>query len=368
MDVKLTNVKLEDVPGPAQGAGPAEARDLIAQVAADLYGRPLAELLPLVAQELTFDLEGAPETFGNCFRCALIADLEGYYLTTDEGALASDALSFCKPDYITQRLRLVPLRRGHPKPSSLRFRLEVGNETDKTKTVYSGDLELTAGELTQPLFNNTIGLLDLQPGEKVVVEDITLARGRGKLNAAAAYAVRGFSRPHREKLPHADVYGQPDGAGQRSGFATSSLTTPARGVTVGATFAAALPGSREGLRAPYEVATNLAGRLRTIKQVLNSDDSRAGSSWQVTENGGVAKGLLRLDEGVALVRMLAHEIATGVPDLQFVGVRRPDHGAGLTLQIHHAVAADELHKLATDAADRLIKNLESVAAQARKFF
>jgi hypothetical protein len=144
------------------------------------------KLLPLLNSYVSIEFKGITIAYINAFRRTSIDEVQGYALqvpvdmdwseTTDE---------FMLPQFVTQRISLISLKPNLGTDyGSIRFNLDVKNDTYEIMNVYSKDLKLIAGNLSEVIFNPMYIICVLQPGKRIVINDIYITTGFGKDNTA----------------------------------------------------------------------------------------------------------------------------------------------------------------------------------------
>lgn len=342
------------VPGGAAGDAAGAAGDAAGAAAAGA-DRPHFRL-PLAQEKVRIEIAGVPTAVANGLRRVLKDEMRGRCLTFDrEGFKREESTDrFMDHDFVLTRMRMIPLRPQIPEQvvKNLRLSLFAENTSDNVMTVYSGDLVVAQGDLSEPLFNPTHELAFLQPGCTLRIDDIYLAEGFGRQDAAFIVAVRTVSRPlDLEEVPRAETHDSGGKATEQSGFTESSLVANPRRHEISAFFPAVPEGGHVSLVAVCDACAVVMERLRFIQGVLQTPGAtqRASNAYYLTsaEDGGRTKGILGIrDETDTIGNILARSVYELAPDISFVGYTCIPHESVMKLTVIHAVAeADEIRKI-----------------------
>lgn len=167
--------------------GATSVKDLIPDVPA--YARNLMPKSALVQQEFSFELHGANIAIANGLRRVI----ESGVLVKSLFAAQEDIESndpFVIPEYIAQRIRLIPCRQNVP--LSAIFAVDLINNTADIMEVLAGNIlgeNNEAKSAKTPYFDDTITLTDLNPNKFLKIKKITVMQGRG-------YDYGGFTVAH----------------------------------------------------------------------------------------------------------------------------------------------------------------------------
>jgi DNA-directed RNA polymerase subunit L len=377
--VHRVDITREEIDLEHKTAGAEVAAALAEVVGLASPGRGAGFRLPMAKEKLTVELHGVPAAVANALRRTLKDELRGRCLTFDGGDLDREASTdpfMADDDFVRTRVRMIRLR---PQISEvvvkgLRFALDAENKTATVMSVYSGDLVIVEGSLTEPLFNPTYEIASLQPGKTLRINNIRIAEGFGNQDAAFMVAVRGVSRPlDIAKLSHAETHVPGGGATQQSGYAVSSLVANARKHLV----TAILPAVPAGRGATAMVILDACGlimkRLRYIQGVLEGARiraaQRAGASthrsanafFLVTPDGPNTKGVLGVrNETDTIGNLIARSVYELMPDIGFVAYTCVPHEKMMRLTVSHAVSEpSEIELIVT----RAVKHAYAIFSQ-----
>lgn len=195
--------------------------------------RSVSSFLLLVPVEASLELRDVPVPVANSFQRLLGCELPGCRLVLpDHGYSLNSTDPFMSCQYLQLRLRTVPLNLhiSSTAVENVRFGLKYENRSERAVEVRLGDLSVTRGSLTAPIFNPHLILGTVQPGKTLYLEDIRIVRER---HAAAPVAVRTRQTPL--DVPEIPMPAAPDSEASleeylgrlkvatRSGYAKSSL-------------------------------------------------------------------------------------------------------------------------------------------------
>jgi len=157
--------------------------------------------LPLVNTYVSIEMKGIATAYINAFRRTSIDELMGYALQVpidNDWRDTSDL--FMLPQFVVQRISLIPLKNTlNIDINNIKFELVAENISDtNVLSVYSKDLKVTIGKLSEPIFNPTFKICILQPKQKISIKNIYITTDTGKDNAA-------FQRVRFAAYKHLDI-------------------------------------------------------------------------------------------------------------------------------------------------------------------
>jgi DNA-directed RNA polymerase subunit L len=258
---------------------------------------------------------------------------------------------FMLPQFVNQRLALIPLRAQIPADvtNRLRLRLDVTNRTASTLAVYAGDLEVTEGAMPEPLFNPTFKLAFLQPGKRLVINGIHISTGYGRDNGA--YLVARNARYRHLDLPEYSVeetHAAGGVAADASGYKVSSLAANPRHHLLSATLAATAADLGEVRAVFADACANVKDRLRLIANTVErrpeaSADVGAGFAGHrgvqytvVQLEAGLSEGILQVPgETHTIGELLKRAVFELTPDIANVSYIVVSHENRLVLSLRH---------------------------------
>lgn len=339
-----------------------EIAEALAAIAPGAAAKGAQFRLPLAQERVRIEVDGVPTAVANGLRRVLKDEMRGRCLTFDrEGFKREESTDrFMEYDFVRTRIRMIPLcpQISEQVVKNLRLSLFAENTSDVTMVVYSGDLTVTGGEMSEPLFNPTHELAFLQPGCTLRIEDIYIAEGFGRQDAAFIVAVRTVSRPlDLEEVPRAETHTPGGKAAEQSGFVESSLVANPRRHEISAYFPAVPAGGNVSLTAVCDACAVVIQRLRFVQSVLQAPSAAqhtSANAYYLTaaEDGGRTKGILGVrDETDTIGNILARAVYETAPDISFVGYTCIPHESTMKLTVIHSVAeVDEIKKIIERAA------------------
>jgi DNA-directed RNA polymerase subunit L len=301
---------------------------------------------PLAPEQVELRLAGVPTAVANGLRRALTDEIRGRCLTFDHADFDRKGTTerFMDFNFVRTRVRMVPLRPQIPEElvQGLRLALRAENPTDGVLTVYSGDLLVVAGgPLAAPLFNPTHELAFLQPGRTLRIENIRLAEGYGRHDAAFTVGHRAVTRPlDLEEAPRGATHTAAGEARELSGYAESSLTANPRQHLLQVDFAAVPPGGQASLMVVVDACAELQRRLHRVRVVVEGARAAAAAGGDEGEGrrpadayflttpseGGRVKGVLGVrGETDTMGNLLARLVYELQPDVAFAHYTCTEH-------------------------------------------
>ena len=327
--------------------------------------------LPLINEIVAIELSGIPVAVVNAIRRAVKDEIRGRCLTFDHEGFDRNTSTdpFMEDNYIRTRIQMIRLRPQIPEAlvKNLRFALDAVNNTDRTISIYSGDLVVTAGNLTEPIFNPTYEIAFLQPGRTLRITDIRIIEGFGYQDAAFMVGVRATSIPlDLEEVPREETHNSSGKAVEQSGFLESSLVSNPRRHMLTVCIPAVPPGGRASITVLIDTCSAIMERLRIIQKVLEATRSRAisgvaeGSTHRtanayflVTPDGSRMKGVLSIrNETNTIGNLIARSIYELMPDIGFTVHSCISHEKNMKLTVVHEVSeSSEIESIITRAVD-----------------
>jgi DNA-directed RNA polymerase subunit L len=292
--------------------------------------------LPLAKEKVSFVLAGVPAAVPNAIRRAVRDEIRGRCLSFELDDYVREKTSdpFMLYEFVRERIRLIPLR---PQVSesvvkTLRLGLYAKNHTGNVMTVYSGDLQITQGALSAPLFNPTHEIAFLQPGRTLCIKNIRLVEGQGSEEDDAAFLVgaRSTSIPlDLKRYPRKETHMPGGSKVAQSGFVQSSLVSNPRRFRVSVYFPAVPKGGRASLTVLVDTCGTIMARLRFVQKVLRETLSRlsaggsaprgASASFLISAEKGRTMGTLSVrGETDTIGNLITRAIYELTPDISYV--------------------------------------------------
>lgn len=263
--------------------------------------------LPLSNTYVTIEIKGIPTAYINAFRRTSTDEMIGYCLQIpNDNDWKETTDKFMLPQFISQRMSLIPLKPNIDDFSNIKYDLIVENLENKIKTVYSRDLKLVSGKLQEPIFNPTFKICQLQPGSKIAIKNIYIASGYGKDNIA-------FQRVRCAAYKHLDIEQydtkethEPNGRfTDFSGYKVSSMiANPEHHIYTG--IITATNNNKAEIKSIFiDVCANIKGRLMYILSYIESTANNESSSQ------GIEYSIFQLTEGTyECILQIANETHT----------------------------------------------------------
>lgn len=280
--------------------------------------------LPLANTYVSIEIKGISTAYINAFRRVSIDEMTGYSLqvpvdmdwkdTTDE---------FMLPQFVIQRISMIPLKINIGNDfSKITFDLIVKNDTSSVMSVYSSDLKLITGKLSEPIFNPTFKICILQPGRKISIHGIYIGSGIGKDNAAFQQ-VRCGAYKHLDipQYDHKETHEINGKVADFSGYKISSMLSNPTHHLYTCILTATNNDPAEIKTVFIEVCTNIKERLRYILSYIESTITNESNSkgieyviYQLTE--GTYEGILQINgETHTIGELIKRTIYELIPDI-----------------------------------------------------
>lgn len=280
--------------------------------------------LPLVNTYVSIEIKGISTAYINAFRRTSIDEMTGYALqipvdmnwteTTDE---------FMLPQFIIQRIAMIPLKLNIGNElNKITFDLNAENNTTNIMNIYSKDLKLITGKLSEPIFNPTFKICVLQPGRKISIKGIYIGTGLGKDNIA-------FQRVRCAAYKHLDIqqYSRKDthelngSMADYSGYKISSMVSNPRHHLYTGIIVSTNKDTAEIKTLFIDICINIKERLRYIlsfiESTINNESSSQGidySTFQLSE--GIYEGIIQITgETHTIGELIKRTIYDLIPDI-----------------------------------------------------
>jgi len=229
--------------------------------------------LPLVNTYVTIDIEGIPTAYINAFRRTSLDELQGHALQVPiDNDWRETTDLFMLPQFVIQRISLIPLKNMlNIDFNTIKFELIAENLTVNVLPVYSRDLQLVSGKLSEPIFNPTFKICVLQPNCRISIKGIYIGTDIGKNNIA-------FQKVRCATYKHLDIaeYDKKDThayEGQQidnSGYKISSMLANPQHHLYSCIIPATNENKEEIVSIFIEVCINIKRRLQTILSYIES--------------------------------------------------------------------------------------------------
>ena len=334
---------------------------------------------PLAPSEVSVEVRGVPTALVNALRRTLLDEMPWMALRPagpNFGAGTTEVHML--PQFVHERISLLRLRPGIPDEVAdrLTFGLDVQNSGPATLTVYAGDL-IVAGELSAPIFNPTVAIATVEPGKRLVLENIRIARGSGRAHAmfnvacAAAYT-------HLDIQQHSDDEMRIEGgaAVDLCGYLVPSTVANPRHHRLRFTVPATTEDASETFSVFIDACSDLLGRLSSVEHLVAplpagaarsrraEPDATAGLSITKGKNSGEFHALLRIPGEThtigELVRRYTYELGFGA-GLECATYQISTNGDVVTIEVVHVGDVANLLASAVRAASAAVSAIRHSA-------
>lgn len=332
--------------------------------------------LPFISVRVEVELRGVPTAVANALRRVLCDEMRGRCLIAEKPPTTSGTTDpFMLDQFVQNRISMIGLRARIPDDivRTVRFAIDVRNDTASVMTVYSGDLKVSSGSLGDPIFDPTYEIAIVQPGQVLRVEDIRIEEGFGRDFAAYQVCVRTYLRHlDLKEVPKKETHEEGGKSCDESGFVESSLIANPRHHVVGFT----LPIVPDGAAGVDDVKTvladacrNIKERLRLVQSVLESEASTASSAAPKSGSGvsftlidleaGLSEGILRVKgETHTIGVLLNRSVYESVPDISFCSYLCIQHEGEMRLTVRHSSDVQDIILKATKQAYAMIDTIQ----------
>lgn len=321
--------------------------------------------LPLAESRVEIELKGVPTAVVNALRRVVTDEMPGRSLQVPADGFVTEETTdlFMLPQFVVGRINQIPLRPQIPADivNNLRLSLDVTNRGASTLAVYTGDFEITAGTMPEPLFNPTFKVAILQPGKRLVVRDIRIMSGYGRDNGAYIVARRAaYEHLDIPQYPNDETHKSTGSKVDESGYKQSCLVANPRHHRLTATLPATSANSAETLAVFADACGNIQDRLRLIATAIERrGDSAAGGfahrgvQYTVVQlEGGLVEGILQVPgETYTIGELLRRVVYELTPDIANVKYLIVSHENRLNFTIRHT---EDVTRILTSAIQHAI--------------
>ena len=292
--------------------------------------------LPLANTYVNIEIKGIPTAYINAFRRTSIDEMPGYALQVPQDMDWKDTTDeFMLPQFVIQRISLIPLKPNLGSDfSKIVFDLIIENTAPTVLSVYSKDLKLVSGKLSEPIFNPTFKICILQPGRKISIKGIYISTGIGKDNSAYQRVKCGAYK-HLD-IPQYDYKETHLSNGSKvdfSGYKISSMEANPKHHIYSCILTATNGDVAEVKTLFIDVCNNIKERLRYILSYLESTITKESSSvgieysiFQLTE--GSFEGILQITGETStigeLIKKTIYDLIPDVMNVKYVIVSHED--------------------------------------------
>ncbi len=294
--------------------------------------------LPLTNAYVELEVKNISLAFINAIRRVITDEMLGYALTVDFSCFDTVKTTdvFMLPQFVNQRIELMPLKPTVYKEDikNLEFKLDKENKTTSIMSVYSGDLTIVKGKLSQTIFNPTFKICILQPNKRIVINNIKITSGYGRNNAK--YMVARCGTYHHLDIPmySDDEINKQDGvAHDLSGYKISCMVSDPRHHLLSFTIPAC---SNINEIKPIIVMAfiNIKDRLNNVLQAISDTQSKCNITYNVIKVEGVNEGNLQiLGETHTIGELLKRSVYDFDKDISYVAYNIVPHENRLNFTI-----------------------------------
>ena len=280
--------------------------------------------LPLATANVEFEIKNVSVSVINAIRRTIIDEMTGYYMQLSEDSISPLTTDkFADHQFINNRINTIPLCYLIPPEiiKNLKLHIDVTNTSSEALFIHSGDLVATGVELTYPIFNPTFNLFTVQPGKRVVINDIFINSATGKDFAAANIACRAtYKHLDIPEYSKSDTHTSEGEHNNFSGYKTSTLVSNPKhhlfNVLIPATTEHNV--NEEVSSIFIDVCDNIISRLRIILLYIeNSNKETEGIQLTLLElPSGITKGILIIPgETHTIGNLITKSISEIEPDI-----------------------------------------------------
>lgn len=253
------------------------------------------DYLPLVNTHVSIEIKGLSTAYINAFRRTSIDEMVGYALQVPNNINWNETDDeFMLPQFVVQRISLIPLKLNLGNDyNKITFDLIAENNGTTVMSIYSKDLKLVTGKLSEPIFNPTFKICILQPGRKISIKGIYIDTGLGKDNIVYQ-RVRCAAYKHLD-IPQYDYKDThlPDGKmSDYSGYKISSMESNPKHHIYTCIIPATNKDNTNITSLFTDVCNTIKERIRYILSYIESTISNESSSQ------GIEYSIFQLSEGI----------------------------------------------------------------------
>lgn len=327
--------------------------------------------LPLGPSNVEIELKNVPTAVVNGLRRVVTDELPGYALSVPADGFDIEQTTdvYMLPQFVNKRISLLALRTQISDKiiSTLRLKLDVSNTSTAVLAVYSGDLEVVTGKITEPLFNPTTKLCTLQPGKRIVINDIRITSGLGRNDAIYNVACHtSFKHLDIPQFTDDEIRAKNGIAAEQSGYTVSSLiSNPSHHVLM-----ACLPATTARIsevRATFaDACAVIKGRLRLIGTTVErkSDTPSGGFAHRgvqytvVNLEDGLTEGVVRVPgETYTIGEIMRRTIFDLTPDIVNISLIVESHNNVMILTVRHT---SDVTSIIMSAVDHAISTFDAI--------
>lgn len=245
--------------------------------------------LPLMPTKISFEIKNASTAVVNALRRTAINEMTGYALKIPNNGIDIEQTTdlFIIKTFVEKRVSYLRLKTKLPSEmiDKLRLSLDVTNETTSSMDVYASSLK---PNMPIPIiFSPTVRLAFLQPGKRLVINDIYISNGIGRDNAIYNNACCcAYTHLDIEQYSDEDQRLKGGAAVDESGYKMSCMVADPRHHL----FSAMVPATIEAIEAKQiiiDAAVSMKDRLRMIV-----------SSMDMKGKNNIQYAVEKLDEGL----------------------------------------------------------------------
>ena len=297
--------------------------------------------LPLATSKVEFEIKGVSTSIINGIRRVITDEMIGHYLQLSEDSISPLTTDkFADHQFINSRLSTIPLRYliSPTIVKKLRLSIDITNTSSEQLFIHSGDLIIEEDissssnkqkmDLNYPIFNPTFILFSVQPGKRVVINNIYITSGLGKDFAGANIACNArYKHLDIEEYTKEETHSDEGLMKNFSGYKISSLVATPKHHLFSAIIPATGIDESEINNILIAVCDNIISRLRLISTSIEKINSINGNinttnSIQFTildTTMGLEKGILIIpNETYTIGTMLSRAIYDIIPDIAIV--------------------------------------------------
>jgi DNA-directed RNA polymerase subunit L len=326
----------------------------------------IPETLPLLNTYVTMEIKGIPTEYINAIRRTSIDEIESYALQTPDVSSNSWDCNdkFILHSFVEQRIGLIRLKHNIDEYTSIRYNLNVENNTTSIMKVYSKDLKLVSGKVNGYLFNPTYEICILQPSTYIIINDIFITVGIGKNNAKYQKACNAFyTHLDIEQYSHDETHSKNGSQSSKSGYKESCMLASPKHHLYVATIPATSGEKNEITNIYINICNNITHRLRKILSCIDSPTKDSSNTFGIEYNvyqisDGNYEGVIIINNETAtignLIKKTLHDL---VPDLNVNFCNIEHHNGCIKLIIQHR---EHINKLIIKTIKHIILTFDTI--------
>ena len=310
--------------------------------------------LPIATASVEFEIKNVSVSVINAIRRTIMDEMIGYYMYLPEDSISTLTTDkFTDHQFINNRINTIPLCCSISSEiiKNLKLHIDITNSSSEALFIHSGDLIATGIKLDYPIFNPTFNIFTVQPGKRVIIDNISITSAIGRDFAAANRSCRAtFKHLDIDEYPKTDTHSWDGENNNYSGYKTSTLVSNPKHHL----FSVLIPATSKNVKEEVlslliDVCNNIISRLNIILSSIESTTNLNEDKIQfnvIVLPSGLEKGILIIPgETCTIDNLIRRAIVDLVPDISYIS-DPINYGNNIELIIQHN---SSVHKLITDS-------------------